>query len=198
MKTEGGVYKCPIPDDVPVPQPEIPAAAPKTFLDLAKERCSVRKFKPVPVEKEKLDKILEAGRVAPTACNYQPQRVLVIQSPEALEKLKKCTGCHFNAPLALLTCVSMDECWQRNFDGQTSEFVDGSIVTAHMMLEAAELGIGSCWVMWFDPEAVRREFKLSDDLVPISLLPMGYPAEGYEPSPKHADRKPLEETVKFL
>ena len=195
MKKEGGVYKCPIPDDVPVPQPEIPAEAPKTFLELAADRCSVRKFKDVPVEKEKLDKILQAGRIAPTACNYQPQRVLVINTPEGLEKLKKCTSCHFNAPLALLTFVNTDECWQRQYDGQTSEFVDGSIVTTHMMLEAAELGIGSCWVMWFDPEAVRREFNVPEDLVPVSLLPMGYPADGYQPSPKHSQIRPAEETV---
>lgn len=107
------------------------------FLELAKERYSVRKFSDKKVEREKLDAILEAGRCAPTAVNYQPQRVLVLESPEALEKLKGCTPYHFHAPLALLVCYDREASWKRSFDNCDMGAVDAAIVTTQMMLEAA-------------------------------------------------------------
>lgn len=82
------------------------------FLELVTNRYSVRKFENTDIEKAKLAKILEAGRVAPTACNRQPQRILVLQSKENLEKLKKCTPFHFDAPIALLICVDIDKSWK--------------------------------------------------------------------------------------
>ena len=167
------------------------------FLTLAKERCSVRKFRPDAVPKEDILKILEAGRVAPTACNNQPQRILAITGDDARARLKKCTACHFDAPLAFLICADTAVCWRRSFDGKTSEEVDAAIVTTHMMLEAASLGIGSTWVMFFDPEAARAEFALPETVVPVAMLMMGYPAEGYQPSERHEMRKPLSETVTF-
>ncbi|RKJ39928.1 nitroreductase [Acutalibacter sp. 1XD8-33] len=168
------------------------------FYQLAESRFSVRKFSGRPVEREKLDLILRAGQVAPTACNLQPQRVLVIQSPEALEKYLKCTLSHFHAPLALLVCYDRTQCWTRSYDGKTSGEVDAAIVSTHMMLEAASLGVGSTWVMHFIPEAVREEFQLPEAWEPVNLLAMGYPAEGAEPSPLHGQKKALEETVRYL
>lgn len=168
------------------------------FLKLAQERFSVRAFKTEKVEREKIDLILKAGQVAPTACNYQPQRIYVIESDEALAKLKKCTGSHFNCPLAMLVCFNKDEDWTRNFDGQESGWVDASIVQTHLMLEAAELGVGSTWVMHFIPEAVREEFALAENEVPVGILVMGYPKDDVKPNPLHNKIKPLEETVKFI
>lgn len=166
-----------------------------SFEQLAKNRFSVRSFLDRPVEKEKLDLILQAGQVAPTACNNQPQRVYVLQGEDTLKKLEKCTPCRFGAPLALLTCYAADECWKRAFDGKCSGDVDASIVTTQMMLQAADLGIGSTWVMFFDPEAVRAEFSLPEGVEPVSILVMGYPAPDAKPSALHSAKKPLGETV---
>ena len=168
------------------------------FLELAQKRYSVRNFSAASVEKEKLERILEAGRIAPTACNNQPQRVLVLQSPEAIEKLKKCTPCHFGATAALLICYDKNISWKRPHDAKEHGDIDAAIVCASMMLEAAELGLGTTWVCYFDPAAVVREFDLPENLIPSSILPLGYPAPDAAPAPLHTQRKPLAETVKFL
>lgn len=168
------------------------------FLQLAADRYSVRKFKDTPVPREIVDKILKAGQLAPTACNFQPQKILAVCSVEGLQKLKKCTDCHFNAPLAMIVCNDGSRSWTRPFDGKSSGDVDASIVTTHMMLEAAELGLGSTWVMYFKPDAVTAEFGLPEGIEPIAILPMGYPAEDAAPSPKHGETRPMEEMVKFV
>ncbi len=165
------------------------------FTKLAAERYSVRKFADRPIPKEALDAILAAGDLAPTAVNYQPQRILVIESAEAREKLKNCTRSHFNCAAALLVCYDKDEAWKRSFDGKCSGDIDASIVTTHMMLKAWELGIGSTWVMAFDPEAMKREFSVPDNLEMTALLPLGYPADDAEPSPRHAQRKGADAVV---
>ena len=167
------------------------------FLTLARERYSCRRFADTPVAEEKLAYILECGRVAPTACNRQPHRVHVLRSAGALEKLRLCTACHFSAPLALLVTCDERESWKREFDGQDSGWVDASIVTTHMMLAAHEQGVGSTWVMYFDPAAVRTEFALPEWEIPVAILVMGNPAEGDRPSRLHADNKPLDHTVTY-
>lgn len=167
------------------------------FLSLARERYSVRKFSDRPIEKEKLERILEAGRLAPTACNKQPQRVLVIAGEESVARMRKCTGSHYNAPAGLLVCYNKTECWVRDYDGKPSGEIDASIVATHMMLEAAELGIGTTWVMHFIPEAVRCEFELPDDIEPVALLVMGYPADDASPSPMHEQSRSNEELVVY-
>ena len=168
------------------------------FLDLAKARYSVRSFRPDAVPAELVEQILTAARVAPTACNNQPQKILVLQSADALEKLKKCTPCHFNALLAFLICYDKRRSWTRPFDGKTSGDVDGSIVATHMMLEAAALGVGSTWVMFFNPEAVRTEFALDENLEPVALLPMGFPAEDAVPAGKHSEFRDETDMVEFI
>ncbi len=156
------------------------------FITLAKNRYSVRKFKDQPFEDEKLQLILQAGHVAPTAANKQPQRILVIKDQQGLNKLKDCTSSHFNAPLALLICYDKTVCWQRaRFDGKNSGDVDASIVTTHMMLEAADIGIGSTWVMHFDPQKIRELYHIPENYEPVALLTMGYPADDAEPSERH-------------
>ena len=165
------------------------------FIKLAKERYSVRKFAERRVEPEKTAQILEAGRLAPTAVNYQPQRILVLDSGESLAKLKKCTPYHFNAPLALLICYDRDASWKRPCDGYDMGAVDAAIVTAQMMLEAAALGLGTTWVGYFDPAAASEVFELPEYLVPVSVLPIGYPHENARPSHMHEDRLGLQETV---
>ena len=168
------------------------------FLELAENRFSVRAFSDRKVDRDVIDRILKAGQVAPTACNFQPQRIFVIESEEALMKLRKCTMSHFHAPLAFLVCYDRNECWKRDYDGKPSGDIDASIVCTHMMLEAANLGVGSTWVMHYIPEAARVEFELPDELESTALLVMGYPKEGAAPGPLHSKVKPLTDTVKFL
>lgn len=167
-----------------------------TFLELARDkRYSVRKFKEQPVEKEKLDYILEAGRIAPTACNYQPQRILVIESDEAREKLKLCTPCHFDAPVVLMICYDKTTCWKNKKNGTCGGEVDASIITTHMMLAAAEQGLGATWVGAFKLAELREKFALPDYLVPVALLPIGYPDDDAEPHPWHSIRFDVGHTV---
>lgn len=167
------------------------------LLQLMEERYSVRSFADKPVENEKIEAILQAGRLAPTACNNQPQKVLVLESAESLALWRKCTKCHFNEQLVMIVCYDKTQSWKREYDGQDSGYVDASIVTTHMMLKAAELGIGSTWIMYFIPEAVRTEFNMPENLEPVSVLAMGYPSQSAAPSPRHSLRKPLTDTVVY-
>ena len=165
------------------------------FNKLITERFSVRDFKNEHLPKEVIDKILEAGHKAPTGCNNQPQRILVLNSDDAMEKLKKCTKCHFNAPTAMLVCYNKDESWQRVYDGELSAPVDAVIVTTHLMLSAKDNGVGSCWVMHFDPSAIREEFNISENVVPTALLVMGYPSPSAKPLNLHYETRPIDEVV---
>ncbi|MGB9904238.1 MAG: nitroreductase family protein [Desulfotomaculales bacterium] len=165
------------------------------FLELAKRRYSVRKYEARQVEEEKLMKILEAGRVAPTAVNYQPQRLIVVREKEGLEKLKKAANI-YDAPLAIIVCADRNVAWKRPFDGKNTADIDASIVTDHMMLQATELGLGTVWICYFKPDVLRKEFNIPDHVEPVNILAVGY-AAGEGPSPdRHASaRKPLKETV---
>ena len=167
------------------------------FLKLAAERYSVRKFEQKHLEKEVIDKILKAAHLAPTGCNYQPQRILVLNTDEAIEKLKGCTKCHFDAPCAMLVCYNSDETWKRPYDGALSAPVDAAIVTTHMMLEAHSIGVGSCWVMHFDPTKIREAFSIPQNIEPLALLVMGYPAEDAKPLEMHSKFRPLDEVVYY-
>ena len=167
------------------------------FITLASERYSVRSFSDKSIEQESVSKILAAARVAPTACNFQPQRILVIDSEESLAKLKNCTKWHFDCKLAMLVCYNKDECWTRRYDNTQSGVVDASIVATHMMLAAAEIGIGSTWVMSYDPVVMRKEFELPENIVDVALLVMGYPSADAQPNERHYQFKDIEETVSF-
>lgn len=168
------------------------------FSDVIRKRYSVRKFEQRLVEQSALDAVLQAGLLAPTAKNLQPQRILVIRRQEDLEKLDRCTRCRFGAPCALLVCYDRDACWKRErYDGKPSDETDAAIVTTHMMLAAEALGIGTTWVMHFDPEAVRREFSVPEPCEPCALLVMGYPAPDAQPSAMHFQTLPEERLVFF-
>ncbi len=168
------------------------------LMNLFKERHSVRKFSDKKVEKDKIDAILEAGRLAPTAVNFQPQRIYVLESDESLLKLKDCTRYHFDAPVALLVCYDNTISWKRAYDNKDMGEVDASIVSAHMMLEVTNLGLGTTWVGHFDPKAVIEKFNLPENIIPVALFPIGYPAEDSAPNPRHCERLNLNETVKFI
>ena len=168
------------------------------FVQLSEARYSLRKFSDRPVEAEKLAAILEAGRNAPTAHNLQPQRIFVLRSPEALEKADACTAAHFHPPVILVVAYDPEAAWKRETDGKNHGEIDASIAATQMMLEAADLGLGTTYVGMFEPEKLLAAFPEMAGLCPIAMLPLGYPAEGAHPSRLHADRKPLEELVKYL
>lgn len=165
------------------------------FLELAKRRYSVRSYKDCPVEEAKLAKILEAGRVAPTAANRQPQRLLVVRTAEGLQKLKKAVNI-FGAPLAIIVCTDLEEVWVRSYDSENTADIDASIVTDHMMLEATSQGLGTLWVCNFNPEVLRKEFSLPDTYKPVNILAVGYADRGPESPDRHKNaRKPLDKTI---
>lgn len=168
-----------------------------SFIELAQKRYSVRKFDSRKVEKEKLDLILKAAQLAPTAANKQPQRILVVEDDEALKKLERSMIYRFNEPMALIVCADKVEAWKRSEDGKIHTDIDGSIVATHMMLQAAELGLGTTWIGHFDPAAVRREFDIPENLDIVCILPLGYPSEDSEPNPNHTKRREVSEIVSY-
>ena len=167
-----------------------------SFAELVKQRYSVRKYDSRPIEEEKLLQILEAGRLAPTAVNYQPQRILVVQG-EAMEQMQGCSPCIYGAPVVMVVCYDKNESWKSR-SGREIGDVDGGIVLTQMMYQAEELGIGSLIVGIYKEPLLRERFNIPENYEIVSLLMLGYAAEDCEPHPEfHASRKPLEETVFF-
>ena len=165
------------------------------FLELARKRFSVRNFEAKRVEEDKLSQILEAGRIAPTAANHQPQRIIVVRGDAGLAKLKKAANL-YEAPLAVIVCADRKEAWKRSFDGKDTVDIDASIVTDHMMMEATGLGLGTVWICYFKSDVLRKEFNVPDHIEPVNILAIGY-AKGQIASPDRHDktRKSMKETV---
>ena len=172
------------------------------FIDLARQRYSERYFGDKPVEKEKMDLILEAGRIAPTACNYQPQRIYVIESAEAMKKAVSTGASMCGCPVAVLICydreevakIKRDRCYEEYNCGEQ----DAAIVAASMMFEAEDLGVHSLWIRGFDSQDVIDAFDLPENEVPVMMLALGYPSAKSHPAHLHAKRKAMEETVKYI
>lgn len=169
------------------------------FITLSKSRYSVRTFSARKVEDDKLNIILDAANAAPTACDNQPQRLYVLRSKEAMEKLKLSCKFVFGASTAIIFTSVKEEEWVNPFtkDYHTGE-IDASIVCTHAMLQAWELGIGSCWVGYYDPERVRKTFAIPKNEQIVAILPLGYPSDDSKPAAGHFKRKPITETVKFI
>ena len=167
------------------------------FEKLISERYSVRSFRPERLPQAAIDKILEAGHKAPTGCNNQPQRILVLNTEESMERLRGCTRCHFDAPSAILVCHNRNESWTRPYDGAAASPIDAAIVTTHMMLAAHNIGVGSCWVMHFNPASVREAFAIPAHIEPLALLVLGYPSEDAKPRELHERVRPLDEVVYY-
>ena len=167
------------------------------FTTLTLERYSVRSFKDEPVTEAQIENILEVARSAPTACNKQPQRIYVLFSKEGRNKIKRATECHFNAPVYFVICYDKNESWKRAFDNQDYGMVDCAIVMTQMMLKIHEMGLGSCFVAWFDPQTLKKELDLPPELVPVGILPCGIPADESAPLSMHSDKKPLSDITVF-
>jgi nitroreductase len=152
------------------------------FFDLARRRFSVRKYHDRPVDRGQIDRILEAARVAPTAANYQPFRIIVVDSSEGMKKLA--AGAMTNgAPLAFIICADKEKAFRRPMDNKSMSDIDASIVTDHMMLAATDLGLGTLWMTYFDPGIIREEFNIPENLEPLNILLAGHSA--LEPASPH-------------
>ena len=170
-----------------------------TFQELAKARYSVRAYKDTPIEEEKLKLILEAGRIAPTACNNQPQKIYVAKSEEARKKLASVSRRTFDAPVILVVCYDRERNCKRALNpGQETGLMDASIVCTHMMLQAWDLGIGSCWVGYYNDEEVSAVLGLPEHIRVAALLPMGYPAEDAKPIGMHFDSRELSDMAEEI
>ncbi len=165
------------------------------FENVIKKRKSTRLFGNKKLEQEKLDKILEAGRIAPTAKNLQPFKIFVINTLEGIKKIDKATKCRYNSSTILLVCGDKDKAYKKG-DYSTYE-MDSSIVATHMILEATNLGVDNIWIEWFDEKILREEFNLPNNLVPVCLLPLGYKAKLCPPSPLHKIRKNISDLVEY-
>ena len=167
------------------------------FMELAKKRCSIRAYTDRKVEPDKLEKILEAARIAPTAKNLQPVKLLAVQSGEGLEKVGKAANI-YGAPLAVIVCADHNKAWVRPFDQKQTGDIDTSILTDHMMLQATELGLGSVWVCYFKPDVLSKEFDLPANLEPVNILAIGYAGENFADPERHSQtRIPVSELVSY-
>ncbi len=166
-----------------------------SFSELIQKRYSVRAYKPDPVEEEKLQQVLEAARLAPTAVNRQPFRLLVIRTAKHKEDLKQIYSREWftDAPVVIAICTVESEGWARR-DGKTYVDVDATIALDHLILAATELGLGTCWIGAFDPEAARKVLALPEGVEPLLFTPLGYPAD----EPRIKKRKDLSDLVQYL
>ncbi|MBP0977594.1 MAG: nitroreductase family protein [Oscillospiraceae bacterium] len=168
------------------------------FKDVVKNRYSCKKYSSKQVEKEKIDAILEAGRLAPTAKNLQEQHIYVIQSAENLAKIDKATPCRYGAPTVLAVTYDKNNVFVYPGEKRDSGAEDASIVATHLMLAASDEGVDNCWLNYFDPEALAADLGLPENEEILMLLDLGYAAEGAGPLPTHASRKALDETVSYI
>jgi nitroreductase len=153
------------------------------FQELAAKRYSVRSYKADPVEDEKLEAVLEAAVLAPTAANRQPFRVYVIHTKGRQEELKRIYNRDWfvQPPLVLCVCGVPGEAWVRKYDDANYYQVDATIVMDHIIMAAADLGLGTCWIAAFKPEEAREVLELPEDEAPVVFTPLGYPADELGP-----------------
>jgi Nitroreductase len=168
------------------------------FKEVIKNRFSCKKYGSRRVEADKLNAILEAGRLAPTAKNLQEQRIYVLQSEEALAKIDKATPCRYGAPTVLVVAYDRINVFTYPGGKKDSGAEDATIVATHMILAAADAGVDSCWLNNFDPDALAKDLGLPENEEILMLMDLGYAAEGSGPLPNHGKRKPLQETVSYL
>ena len=168
------------------------------FKDVVKNRYSCKTYSSRKVEPEKIEAILEAGRLAPTAKNLQEQHIYVVQSEEALAKIDKVTPCRYNAPVCLIVAFDKNNVYTYPDSARESGVEDAAIVATHLMLAAANEGVDSCWLNCIYLDKIAEEFGLPDNEEVLMILDLGYAEEGAGPLANHVSRKPLSETVTYL
>ena len=165
------------------------------FMNILESRYSCHSFNHYPVSASKLEMILEAGRMAPSAGNNQPTRIWVVKSEEALERLHKVHGC-YGAPVVLIVGCRNEEAWVRECDGVNAAKTDAAIVLTHLMLTATDAGLANMWIWDFDPSGIREALPETKDHGIYGLLAIGHPSSGEgRPTDLHDRRKPLDKLV---
>lgn len=167
-----------------------------SFIDLAKKRYSSRKYLDKPVEREVLLKVLDAGRVAPSAKNKQPWHFVVITEEEPLKKVRECYEREWlnSAKCIIVVCGDHREAWRRA-DGKIHTDIDVAIAIDHMTLAATDLGLATCWICKFDVMKCVKALELPEGVEPVALIPIGYPADDADVNRHEQLRKPLDEIV---
>lgn len=164
-------------------------------FDAIKIRRSIRKYKPNPIEKEKLISILEAARLAPSAKNMQPWHFIIVTNPEVKEKLRLAYNKEWfiKAPIIIVACADPTKAWVRA-DGEEYWKVDVAIALQNLILKATEEGLGTCWIAAFNEKAVKEALNIPTHIRVVAMTPLGYPDEekGFV-----TDRKSLEEIVHY-
>lgn len=168
------------------------------FNKVLNRRYSCRAFAVRGVEQEKVDRILEAGRIAPTAVNKQPVHIWAVSRGDMLEAIKGATRSNYGAPLLLVVGCRPADAWVRGYDGKNGADVDAAIVATYLMLAAEEEGLATLWVGSFDPAMLKGILPGTEGYDLVAMINVGYPAPESEPSPRHDVRKPLEEFVTKL
>ena len=168
------------------------------FKEVVRNRYSCKKYGDRQVEPEKLEAILEAGRLAPTAKNLQEQHIYVVQSPEVLGRIDAVTPCRYNAPTVLVVAYDRNNVFTYPGGRRNSGTEDATIVATHMILAAADEGVDSCWVNFLDPDKLAEVLGLPENEDVLMVMDLGYAAEGAGPLPNHGSRKPLSDTVTRL
>lgn len=165
-----------------------------SYSDLTRARYSCRHYTCEPVSERDLEAIVEAGRIAPSAHNNHPTRIVVCDTDEKRAKAARAAhrfasdGSVFGAPLVIVVCAVEGDCWVRRDDGMSAGLIDSSIVCDQMMMQATELGLGTCWVCMFDPEVAREEFGLPEGMLPVSMLTVGHASDVIADPEKRAAR----------
>jgi nitroreductase len=170
------------------------------YTELIRRRESIRNYDPErPVAEEVIRKILDAGRLAPSACNNQPWRFLVISSPGMLEKVRSCYHREWfrDAPHILVIIGSKDEAWKRGFDGYNSVETDVTIAMTHLILAAENEGVATCWIANYDPDKLNSVLNPAPDQIIYGMTPLGYPKAGFKRG-GNKKRKSLNEIAEFL
>jgi len=168
----------------------------ENFIELARRRYSCRNYQDRAVEQHKIDMVLEAGRIAPSAVNFQPWKFILIRDQEYLERIR---GCYHRkwfatAKIVIMICADHEQSWKRK-DGKDHADIDAAIAADHMTLAATSAGLATCWVCNFDAEACSSAFGLPDTLEPVVLLPLGYADDEAEPDRDEEKRKAMEDIV---
>ena len=167
------------------------------FFELAKARYSCKKFSEKAVEEDKLTKVLESARLAPTAKNSQPQHIYVLRSEESLKIVDKLTPCRYGAPVVLAVAHDKNSVFEYPGGMYNSGAEDAAIVATHLVLAAKEVGLDTCWLNFFDPDKAKEELGLPENEMVTILIDVGYPDAAAKPLPNHESRKPLSEIVTY-
>ncbi|HYX08984.1 MAG TPA: nitroreductase family protein [Bacteroidales bacterium] len=167
------------------------------FEELAKQRYSSRHYQPRPIEREKLKKVLEAARVAPSAANKQPWKFYVFEGHESVLCIAEAYHREWlkDAPIVIVACADHEKSWKRASDGKDHADIDVAIAVDHMTLQATDLGLATCWICNFDPEKCRQILNLPENIEPVVILPLVYPSDQADINRHEKQRKSAKDII---